>query len=345
MAIQQMTLSNLENQILEQVRQHGKQMGIPTKNSDETLIQYSFQDFVAKFLQAPVQQAASAGTSLQSLPLQLDLSIEQGILGENLSEKAAKDMQGVTAYTWSGQEGAAHRIEIYTPQTQADGSIQMSVTVIKIALRHEAVGQTPMAQSSEAVGAIPAAEASGKSGYKSMDQFLSENRYAQTLKDKKELMEYSTENAAELVHEEERMEAFHSNQAIDRMIQQAWATFGGTLDGMIAKAAGMSADEKEYFQDILDKHPDEVFKKAFLEFLTRKKNDLEKAYKELEAMFKAQQAMETDLQALAEIEKALEELQTAIAQLKDGGLTEGQLHTLFDNVSDLLKTEETPIEA
>lgn len=340
MAIQQMTLSNLENQILEQVRQRGKQMGIPTKESDENLVQYSFQDFVAKFLQAPVQQASTAGQSLQSLPLQLDLSIEQGILGDSLSEKAAKDMQGVKAYTWSGQEGAAHRIEIYTPQTQADGSMQMSVTVIKIALRHEAVGQMPMAQSSEAVGAIPAAEASGKSGYKSMDQFLSGSRYEQALKDKKELMEYSTENAAELVREEKRMEAYHSNQALDRMIQQAWAAFGGTLDGMLAKVAGMSPDEKEYFEGILDKHPDEVFKKAFLEFLTRKKNDLEKAYKELEAMLKAKQAMETDLEALAEIEKMLEELQSAITQLKDGNLTEGQLHTLFDNVSDLLKTEE-----
>lgn len=316
-----MSVSGIENKLIENIFKQSRlssaglqgDAAIGALSTAETLTRYAFKDFVNYFIRleqlaearrrqlqaiAPVAGASgSTASSLKSAGMHLDIRIESF---QDVAAEDVDDGQPVTVHEHAGAEGLAREIEIRLPQTQADGSVKYTVSVIHLAVTSAQTQQAPTAGSSGQTGELSLATAASAG---SVEAFYARSAAVGKGSPGTEIWQYSADNAEQLLDNERKLEALRREQIMSDLADAAAAVVRYLQVLQVNAEYHLTKEEAELVDQALEKGSDTVVRQRLVQMFKNKKRVLEKIERELkkkqEELEKAEQLGETPAQTAA----------------------------------------------
>ncbi|MGV3524106.1 MAG: hypothetical protein ACO1RX_07775 [Candidatus Sericytochromatia bacterium] len=327
-----LSISKLESQLLDNVfpknqrEMQGSQFDLPVmagtpvqtalQAAQKQMTQYAFRDFVDYFMQleqrarnySAMQKAMNPASSspLVSAGLQLNIEVErfQGVASSELNSA-----QPVVVQKLQTEQGLASRIEIRTPEVQSDGSVSYSITVIKLAVEMGQLQTSAGGAQGGQTGQLPMAAGSGSVSATFTD-FLDKPRFSETAGTA--VWDYTTDNAMALMKEQERVDGWIEEQARQAHLEAAYQVMAFLQGQKVGMAFELSKEERELVANALDMSPDEVTRKALINFIKRKRIEMEMLRKELQERQVAAEMAHT----LAALQEKLDKLINEFDQMQ-----------------------------
>lgn len=334
-----LSVTGLENQLLDQVFQKRNSANGSLSQRQRTLVQYAFRDFVNYFLkldrqaQSAIQQANPTlpqNTVLSTTGLHLDIRMEAYD-----TNKIQAQGQPVSVHKQEDINGAATCIEVYTPETDANGATTYHVTAIKLAVSLNQVAQNPEPGNSTQVTQVSNTTGSGSSG-DGLQDFL--NRSPQSGSAGVEFWHYHNDDAMELLEEEERLQDWRDEQHLQELIAAAYEILSYLQSMKIKAAFDMTEEEKETMLNALQNDPAEVAQKVLQQFIKKKRLELEMLRKELKDRQEATEHAHQINHLQAQFERLLNFYDHAQKLLETQKLDRGHLQDLLNTLPTLSST-------
>lgn len=317
-----LSLTGLEKQLLVQVFSNTATDDPNTldqlqglQKTQSTMVSYAFRDFVDYFLKLDALAKAAAKAQAQTLPpgsgplyaapLHLDLRIERY---QQLAPAEVDDTQPVSVHKLVNDDGVASRIEICTPELQADGSLSYAITVIKLAVSTRLEGQTATAVASGSAGQPPVAAAGGTAGGHLQD-FLDQGDYQGP---SEAVWDYVNEDAMDLLEEQERQDQIVAELKFRQVMAAAYAVLAYIQKTERNAFFDLNEDEQKLVAQATSGDPRQVSHQALLRFIKKKRVELEMARKEIQQKLQATQ----DAHKIAQAQAALNRLINAFEQVQ-----------------------------
>lgn len=318
-----LSVSRLESQLLEQVTQVGQVNNGRTAMMDPTkrhMLQYAFRDFVAYFLELDQRAQAQArqnkpqvvnGVALTTTALHLNIQVTAYDVPE-----ASNQGQPLSVHKYENDQGQARLIQLYSSRMNDDGTMSYQVTVIKLAVSLENVAPSPEVGQGSQVGQIPAAEAGGSAG-DSLQDFLNRSPYSQTAGTA--VWSYQTDDALDLLQEEERLQTWAQEQHMQELIEAAYKIIAYMNANDLEVAFNMDEQDKAIMMNALNNDPAEVAQAVLKSFIRKKRVELDMLRKEIKER--------------QEIEEAKHKLEKVPPQFE-------RILNFFDKVERMLDTQK-----
>lgn len=257
---------------------------IGLQQTQTTMVTYAFRDFVDYFLKLDAMAKEAAKKYAQTLPpdsgplysanLHLDLRIERY---KDVDAAEVESNQPVSVQKQINDSSVASRIEVYTPEISADGTVSYSITVIKLAI---STGDMQLgagaAAHSVTVGNAPIAQAGATVGGNLMS-FLDQGDYNKAAE---QVWDYSSDDAMSLVHEQKRLDAAAADLSFRHLVAAAIRLMSYLLTQERNAAFDLTPEEQALVDAAINGDASDVTRKALIKFLQKKRIELEMARKE-----------------------------------------------------------------
>ncbi|PKL77702.1 MAG: hypothetical protein CVV27_04755 [Candidatus Melainabacteria bacterium HGW-Melainabacteria-1] len=295
-----LSISALENQLLEkifnsQVNRVGASLGQiglaelgaagGLQQTQKHMMSYAFKDFVNYFLQLGDASRNMAQRRAESLPagagplhaspLHLSVQIERY---QQIGAVELAGSQPVTVQKLQTQTGVASRIEIRTPQLHADGVVSYNVTVLKLAVSIEDVYPRPDLAQGTVLGR-PLVEAATATAGEDLEEFLNRSPFSGTAES---IWDYEHDDAMDLIEEQEQLDAWREEKQMQMLIHAAYQVLKYLQTQELGRGFEMSENEKKLFEEALRGNSVIAANKMLVNFLKKKRVELEMLRKELQ---------------------------------------------------------------
>ncbi len=332
----QLSVTGLEQQILSQF-ENAQTPGISARQQQR--IQYAFRDFVDFFLTLQSQaetalriqqdsaQNNPAGpqetAALQGVALHLNVQMERYTRTATEGAEEPVGANNVKVSQYEADHLMARRIEVVTPQELGDGTLGYAVTVIELVVEARTYApQTNVANGGQ-VSSLPIAAASATTG-QGLQNFL--NGSPEEAERAEVLMQYENQNAMNILEAEEEWQTLQQEKHLKALMQAMYQLMNFLQIQEYETAFGLSAEESKLLKEALEKDPAEVVQKALIQFIKKKRIELEMLRKEIQQRLEIQQQSAQTATIFAQLErlinfygksqKALEKKKVDVEKLK-----------------------------
>lgn len=351
----QLSVTGLEQQILSQF-ETAQAPGISARQQQR--IQYAFRDFVDYFLtlqsQAEtalrIQQDSAQNTpigtqetaALQGVALHLNVQMERYTRPAAETDENPIEANSVQVQQYQAENLMARRIEVVTPQQLGDGTLGYAVTVIELVVEARTYGQQPPAANGGQVSSLPIAAASATTG-QGLQNFL--NGSPEEAQNAEVLMQYEDQNAMNIVEAEEQWQALQQEKHLKALMQAMYQLMTYLQIQEYETAFGLSEEESKLLREALERDPAEVVQEALIQFIKKKRIELEMLRKEIQQRLAIQEQSAQKATLFAQLErlinfygksqKALEKKKIDVEKLK-------QLIGAIEQLNKVLSQSESP---
>lgn len=350
----QLSVTGLEQQILSQF-ETAQSSGISARQQQH--IQFAFRDFVDYFLtlqsqaetalriqQDSAQNTASpqAPAALQGVALHLNVQMERYTRPATDADDTPVQANHVKVSQYEAENLMARRIEVVTPQQLGDGTLGYAVTVIELVVEARTYGQQPPVANGGQVSSLPIAAASATTG-QSLQNFL--NGSPEEAEHAEVLMQYEDQDAMNMVEAEDQWQALQQERHLKALMQAMYQLMAYLQVQEYETAFGLSEEETKLLREALERDPAEVVQAALIQFIKKKRIELEMLRKEIQQRLAIQQKSAQSATVFAQLErlinfysksqKALEKKKIDVEKLK-------QLMGAIEQLNKALSQSEAP---
>lgn len=350
----QLSVTGLEQQILSQF-ETAQSSGISARQQQH--IQFAFRDFVDYFLtlqsqaetalriqQDSAQNTASpqAPAALQGVALHLNVQMERYTRPATDADDTPVQANHVKVSQYEAENLMARRIEVVTPQQLGDGTLGYAVTVIELVVEARTYGQQPPVANGGQVSSLPIAAASATTG-QSLQNFL--NGSPEEAEHAEVLMQYEDQDAMNMVEAEDQWQALQQEKHLKALMQAMYQLMAYLQVQEYETAFGLSEEETKLLREALERDPAEVVQAALIQFIKKKRIELEMLRKEIQQRLAIQQQSAQSATVFAQLErlinfysksqKALEKKKIDVEKLK-------QLMGAIEQLNKALSQSEAP---